>query len=73
MFCLIHGNTFIVIFSCCKRYITNPKSHRNGSQVEESRHDAYNYLYVYDANHRGNTEELGGRTMVNFILSLHAN
>ena len=37
---------------------------RNGSQVEESRHDAYNNLYVYDTSHNGNTEELGGRTMV---------
>ena len=34
--------------------------------MEESRHDAYNTLYVYDTSHSGTTEELGGRTMVNF-------
>ena len=47
-------------------FISNPKPCRNGSQVEESRHDAYNTLYVYDTSHSGATEELGGRTMVNF-------
>ena len=53
-------------------FISNPKPCRNGSQVEESRHDAYNTLYVYDTSHSGATEELGGRTMVNFIHSFHA-